>query len=111
MGKSVDISGKSFVYLVFGVQVGVFGVLLVALLRRSGGFASVALALFFAFVAVAMVVGLWRVKTDNVGEWYHTPGDPLHDPLAPGQMAKDRWLKAVSLLPDGDDEDDEDDED
>ncbi|GAB3677815.1 hypothetical protein [Halopiger thermotolerans] len=106
MEKTVKISGKSIVYLLYAVTLSMLVLFLVSMVGTDRP-ARVPVAVFFAFVVLAMVVGLWRWKTGRDGDHLGTAGDLVYDPLAPGQMAKERWLQSVRRLPGADLEGDE----
>ncbi|AEH35895.1 hypothetical protein [Halopiger xanaduensis] len=110
MEKTITISGKSIAYLLHAVTLSML-VLFIFILVRTDRPASVPLAVFFASVVLAMVVGLWRWKTGRDGDHLGTAGDLVYDPLAPGQMAKERWLQSVRRLPGADVEGDEEEND
>ncbi|NHN60986.1 MULTISPECIES: hypothetical protein [Halorussus] len=107
MSRTFDISGKSLIYLFYGSSLAALATLLAFVVSPFDSFASVALAVLFASLLIAAVVGLWRRATGREGEHLGTAEDIAYDPIAyPGQAAKDRWLKAVRRLPGGDDEED-----
>ncbi|RKD93882.1 hypothetical protein [Halopiger aswanensis] len=114
MEKTIEISGKSIAYLLYAVTLGMFVLFLFTMVGTDRP-SAVPLGVFFASVLLAMVVGLWRWKTGREGDHLGTAGDLVYDPLAPGQMAKERWLQSIRRLPgadlDGDEEDENDGED
>ncbi|RYJ08502.1 hypothetical protein ELS19_18435 [Halogeometricum borinquense] len=107
MGKTFEISGTLLAHLLYAATLGCL--VLLTMVWAVDSFARVPLAILFASLAIAMIVGLWRAKTGRDGEHLGTAGDIVYDPLAPGQMAKERWLKSVRRLSGMEDEEDEED--
>lgn len=108
MGRTLPKPGSWLALLLYGTQIAalVFVVLFVAL--PTDGVGSVALAVLFAGLVGAGVIGLWRWWADRDGEHFGTAEDVAYDPIAdPGQAAKDRWQKAVDRLPGRDGDGDE----
>ena len=107
MSRTFEISGKSLIYLFYASSLAALVTLLAFVVLPFDSVASVALAVLFASLLIAAVVGLWRRATGREGEHLGTAEDIAYDPIAyPGQAAKHRWLKAVRRLPGGDDEED-----
>ena len=111
MSDSVEITGRHARLALFGVTVA--GLLLVVVLVAIsvGGPRGVAVGAVLSPVAVLVAVGSWRSLTGKArGPVMGTPWDITHDRYAfPGQAAKERWLRAVQRLPDGDEAADKED--
>ncbi|WP_440989068.1 hypothetical protein [Haloarchaeobius baliensis] len=110
MSDSVEITGRHARLALFGVTVAGLAMAVVLVGVSVGGTRGVAVAALLSGVAVLVAVGSWRSLTGKaVGPVMGTPWDITYDRYAfPGQAAKDRWLRTVHRLPDGDEEDEED---
>jgi hypothetical protein len=107
MGRSVDISGTSIVYLFYAVSLPGLVAILAVVAFPFDDIGDAALAILIASLVLAGVVGAWRRRTGREDEHLGTANDIAYDPTAyPGQAAKQRWLRAVRRLPGGDDEED-----
>lgn len=109
MSGSVEITGRHARLALFGVTVAGLSLAVVLVAVSVGGLRGVAAGALLSGVAVLVAVGSWRSLTGKaVGPVMGTPWDITDDRYAfPGQAAKERWLRAVHRLPDGD-EDEED---
>jgi len=106
MSRSVDISGKSIVYLFYAVSLPGLVAILAAVAVPLDGIGDAALATLIVSLVLAGVVGAWRRRTGREDEHLGTAEDLAYDPSAyPGQAAKQRWLRAIRRLPGGDEED------
>ncbi|WP_135821309.1 hypothetical protein [Halostella litorea] len=105
MDRSVDLSGDALRRLLYALQL---AALLSALLFAAAtldGPASLALPVLLAALVAVTAYGLWRRSGDEAAH-LGTAEDITYDPFAdPGQVAKERWERAVRRLPDGDEED------
>jgi len=106
MDRTIEISGSWFAYLSYAALLAVLVAFLFSTMWARGGFGNAPLAVLLAFLALATVVGVWREMTDRDGEHLETADDIVHDPLAPGRMAKERWRKSIRLYSGGDDDED-----
>jgi hypothetical protein len=96
-------TADSSVRLFYGFQLVVLLAALVLLVPGIGGFAGIALGVLLGALVAATALGLWRTTTDRESEHPGTAADIAHDPFAdPGQAARQRWERAVSRLPDDD---------
>ncbi|MFC4408664.1 hypothetical protein [Haloarchaeobius iranensis] len=109
MSDSVEITAKHARIALFGVTVVCLLLTVVLVAISVGGPRGVAVGAVLSPVAVLVAVGSWRSLTGKaVGPVMGTPWDITHDRYAfPGQAAKERWLRTVRRLPDGDDAEDE----
>jgi hypothetical protein len=106
MGRLFDRSGDALRRALYASQLAVLFAALLFVALPLEGFARVPVALLFALLVVATAVGLWRAPSDGDGRGLPGADDVTYDPFAdPGQAARDRWERAVSRLPGGDDED------
>ncbi|MFB6200388.1 MAG: hypothetical protein ABEI98_00050 [Halorhabdus sp.] len=105
MVRSVEITGRLAVVLLYAVTIGTLLAFVGAALYPFDSPAEIALALLFGGIVVATVIHLWRLKTGRVTMEFPPAGNIHHRPLSPGWMAKERWLKAVNQLPETDDDD------
>jgi hypothetical protein len=106
MSRSVDISGKSIVYLFYAVSLPGLVAILAVVAVPLDGIGDAALATLIVSLVLAGVVGAWRRRTGREDEHLGTAEDLAYDPSAyPGQAAKQRWLRAIRRLPGGDEED------
>lgn len=106
MTRTFELSGDVLSRALYVSQLAALLVVLLSVVFSLDGLASVALALLFASLLVAVAVGLWRSGDDDDGQGrLGTAEDITYDPFAdPGQAARDRWEKAVRRLPGSDDE-------
>ncbi|POG55560.1 hypothetical protein [Haloferax marisrubri] len=106
MGRTLELSGTWFSYLLYAVQLAVLALVLVFVVPALEYPADILLGGLFAVVILASVVALWRRATGHDGESrLGTAEDITYDPFAdPGQAARDRWEKAVRRLPGSDDD-------
>ncbi|WP_256296967.1 hypothetical protein [Haloarchaeobius salinus] len=108
MADSFDISGDWVRRVLFAVTVGGLFLVVVLPALQVGGLVGVAVAVLLSMLATVVAVGVWLSLTGRaVGPVMGTPWDITDDPYAfPGQRAKERWLRAVQRLPDGEEEED-----
>jgi glucan phosphoethanolaminetransferase (alkaline phosphatase superfamily) len=112
MGRSIEISGNSLVYLFYASSLAIVPVLAYFVVWPLGGLTSVVVAGLLVLLVFVAVADLWYWKSGSLSEHLSTaakrrfPYDITYTPSAdPGQAAKDYWLKAVRRLPGGDGED------
>jgi hypothetical protein len=104
MGRSLELSGKSILYVFNAASLAVILVVL-ALGDWSFGVGGIALAVLVGSLLVATAIAAWRRRTDRDDDHLGTDEDLAYDPIAyPGQAARREWEKAVRRLPGGDDE-------
>lgn len=108
MLRSFEISGDSFKHVLYASQLTVLLLSLLFVVFPFEDSASFLSASLIVVLVTTGLVGLWRMKTtDDGGTSLGTAEDITYDPFAdPGDMAKDRWKKAIRRLPGGDDEQD-----
>jgi glucan phosphoethanolaminetransferase (alkaline phosphatase superfamily) len=112
MGRSIEITGRSIVYLFYAVSLAVVALLAAVAVWPLEDLPSVLGAVALAMVVLVVVADLWYWRSGAMSEHLSTaakrnlPYDITYDPFAdPGQAAKDRWLKATRRLREEDDED------
>lgn len=109
MGRTVEISGESLIYLFYATALVGCVVLLIALLwsAAQGSFANLAAAALIGTLLLGWGVAVWRRQTGREREQPEPEEGITWDPIAyPRHMAKHNWLKAVRRLPSEDDEKD-----
>ena len=100
MSRSIEISGKSLVYLFYVVSTAALVSIVRFVALPLDGPGSVALAVLFVILVLTGIVGFWRRYSDREGEHLGTADDITYDPIAdPGQAAKHGWVKAIRRLP------------
>lgn len=108
MGREIDISGKHV-----GLFYYAFTLALVLFFAVFAAAAIDSLAEVLVALPVVLLVSVWAVRrwwraSDRTGSYYLSREEGfVYDPFSnPGHAAKDTWAKAISQLPD-EDEDDE----
>ena len=114
MGRSIEITGESIVYLFYAVTLAIVPVVFYFIVWPLTDLVSVFLMLPLAALVLYVLGGFYNVKVGNgryrIGSGGRDgPYDITYDPYAdPGQAAKDTWGKAVRRLPgEGEDDDEE----
>ena len=108
MSRSLELSGRALLVLFEAVTLLALVVFVGPALWPPEDAMGVALVALFALVLVGLVAALWRSRRVE-GSYLRSGYDISYDPVGdPGQVAKDRWRKAVQRLPDGEDEGEED---
>lgn len=111
MGRSIELSGNSIVYLFYASSLAIVPVLTYFVVLPLDGLDSVLAAILLAGLVLVAAVDLWYWKTGKLSEHLTTAAkrniyDITDDPIAdPGQAAKRQWTKALRRLPGGDEED------
>jgi len=108
MERGLGISRDSLIsYLIFVAMAGPLVAITLIMIPKVDALADLPLVVFFASLAIIFVVGQWRKRTDKEDEHPRTAEDVAYNPLAPGQMAKENWRKAIRRIPGGDEDDEE----
>lgn len=111
MGRSIEITGESIVYLFYAVTLAIVPVVLYFYVWPIDDLPSVLLVVLLVALILFVLADYWNWKSGSLRTHLGSaaerdqPYDITYDPYAdPGQAAKDTWRKAVERLPD-DDED------
>ena len=107
MSRSLEVSGEGLLLVFEAVSLVALVVFVGPALWPPEDATGVALLALFALVVVGLVAALWRSRRVE-GSYLRSGYDISYDPVGdPGQVAKDRWRKAVRRLPDRDDEEED----
>ncbi|MFA1611573.1 hypothetical protein [Halobellus rubicundus] len=108
MGRSIEITGNSLIYLFYIVSLAGLVAILGTVVFPLEDPGSAALAVLLVSLTAVGIIGFWRRVTDRDGEHLGTVEDLAYDPIAyPGQAAKHNWAKAIRRLRvDGEEDDD-----
>lgn len=108
MSRSVEVTGKSLIYLFYIVTLAGLVSILAFIVFPLEDAGSVVLAALLVLLTLVGVVGFWRRVTNKDPDHLGTVEDIAYDPFAyPGHIAKDNWVRAIRrLTADDDDKDD-----
>ncbi|MFD1685712.1 hypothetical protein [Halobellus litoreus] len=111
MGRSIEISGKSVVYLFYASSLAIVPLAAYFVVWPLDTRTSVLVAVLLTALVVVAVADLWYWRSGKLREHLNAatkrdlPYDITYDPSAdPGQAAKQRWMKSIRRLSDEDDE-------
>ena len=108
MSRSVEITGKSLIYIFYVVTLAGLVSILAFIVFPLDDTGSVALATLLVLLTLVGLVGFWRRVTDQDPDHLGTVEDIAYDPFAyPGHIAKDNWMKSIRRLTVDDDDEDE----
>lgn len=111
MARTIEITGASIVYFFYAVSLAIVPIFAYSVVLPVDDLTSLLVAGLLVALVLVVAADLWYWHSGELSEHLtaaatrNLPYDITYDPFSdPGTAAKDRWLRATSRLPDGEDD-------